>query len=304
MRSFLRARRRVLAMALVALLLVGVGAIAAVTVGGSGPASASARDKPGPIGPIAFVPTASSPPPIAARSAVARVVAALNGTSVVASQKGRRLAIADKHSDLVSARIGAAAPVGYPVPKQAAFPALYVTVKSPGPKNGGDVEPLWEASLLQGAVAELAGTSNSLIRDVGYEDVREQLPSGRLIDAGGGMGNIARGQQFAGANESDAAITSSVERVASTYGLSVDSVTVFRAWGAAPAVVLTAPDVSTAAHVSAKWQALQDALFGSGPRYEAYYLEIRYANGTPFVRRSLSFLTGAGQLWTGKQPSR
>jgi hypothetical protein len=71
-------------------------------------------------------------------------------------------------------------------------------------------------------------------------------------------------------------------------------VTIFHAWDAAPAVVLTASDIAI---VAAKFQSLEDALFGSRPRYEGYYLEIRRENGRPLVRRSVSYLTGAGRVW-------
>jgi hypothetical protein len=173
---------------------------------------------------------------------------------------------------------------------------LYVTERIPRDKHGATVESSWEADLLAGALMELSSRFNSLQRDIGYVDYRGQLPDRTLDpDIGGGMGNIARGQQFVGANDADAAIRNSIERVASRFGLTVDSVTIFHALGAAPAVVLTTPNISTTV---AKYQSLENALFGTRPRYEGFFVEIRGENGKTYARRSLSLLTGTGAVWT------
>ena len=285
MRNLPRARKRLLGLGLVAV-LIGAGAAVAVAVAGGRSTSLSFPTKTGAGAskPYAWVSTSSSlPPPTAAAVALSRVVASL---------KGRRV-----RSVLVSARLGTPPPYARSAADaHAAVSALYVTVKISG-KSGGALEPLWEADLLEGAIAELAGKSRSLGSAVGYADFSGQLPGGKVIPDldEGGLGSIARGQQFAGAHESGAAIRHSVERVASAFGLSVDSVTVFRALGAAPAVVLTAPDIST---VASKFGSLENAFFGSRPRYEGYYLEIRGENGKTYIRRSASYLTGSFQLWT------
>jgi hypothetical protein len=173
---------------------------------------------------------------------------------------------------------------------------LYVRVRIPsGTKGAGGTEAVWQAQLLVGAVVELAGSSRSLQSDIGYIQFSGQRPDGTVIrDLGGGMGYVARGQHFAGLNDTTVAIRKSVEAGASALGLTVDEVTVFRALGAAPAVVLTAPDIRAAA---ANLSLLEEKLFGSTPRYEGYYLEIRGKDGKPGVFRSVSYLTGAGALW-------
>lgn len=274
--------------------LIALGVVVGAVVAGCGGSSSSphlkiygvggATGTSGAIGAFAYVPTASSPPPISARSALRQVVASLKSPVVFSFRSGRVVAVRHEPSHLVSVRVGRP-----PGPVQA---YLHITVKSPGSKNGGFVEPQWEADLLLGAVAELTAKSWTL-QGSAFDDVREQLPNGKVTDIGSnGIGELKRGQQFAGANETDTAIRNSVARVASRFGLSVDSVTIFHALGAAPAVVLTAPDISTA---MAKSQSLLTALFGSRPRYEGYYIELRTEDGKPYVEKSASYLTGSGR---------
>lgn len=65
-------------------------------------------------------------------------------------------------------------------------------------------------------------------------------------------------------------------------------------FGAAPAEVFSAPNPSA---VRAKYGSLVAALFGSTRRYQGYYIEIRGSNQKPYIRRSVSFVTGSGRLW-------
>ena len=69
---------------------------------------------------------------------------------------------------------------------------------------------------------------------------------------------------------------------------------VFHALGAAPAVVLTAPNGRAAV---AHYHVWEEKLFGSPPRYEGYYYEIRGRDGKPYVEGSESFLTAVSQQW-------
>ncbi len=296
MRNLLKTQRRALGLGVVGA-LIGVGVAVGVAVASGSGGLPRVRTGGGSGGkPVAYARTVSSPPPIAAPLALHRVVASLKSGRVFTFLRNGRVVSARERSDLVSARISASVPAYWPVQGHPAVRALYVTERIPGLKNGASLKSMWEADLLTGAVVELAGKSGSLRNDVGYVSFSGQLPDGKVDrDMDGAMGDVARGQQFAGANDSDTAIEKSVTRVASRFGLSVDSVTIFRALGAAPAVVLTAPDVSTA-----EWrrEQLETALFGSPPHYEGFYLEIRGENGKTYVRRSTSFLTSTGRLWT------
>jgi len=255
--------------------VIGLGAAAAVFVArGEGGMGADSRRG----SPIAWVSTVTSPPPIAASVALRRVIASLKGGRV--------------RGDIVSARIGKTPPPDMPSLARAAVPSLSVRVKIPSARPGYATEALWQAYLLVGAVVELAGSHRSLQSDIGSIDFSAQSPDGRVYpNLGGAMGYVARGQRFAGAHNTDAQIRESIERRAVALGLTVDSVTVFRALGAAPAVVLTAPNVRVAA---ASYESWAERLFGSTPLYEGYYLEIRGKDGKPHVWRFASYLTASG----------
>jgi type IV secretory pathway VirB2 component (pilin) len=215
--------------------------------------------------------------PMAPNAALQRVLHSLKG---------------DPGNAIVSARIAKHGPPG----TKLAVPALSVRAKIPSGHDGESTEALWQANLLTGAVVELAGSSPWLEDDIGYINYTAQVPNGKVVrDLGGGMGaDAARGQRFAGSNDTAAEVRDYIERHASRLGLTVDSVTVFHALGAAPAVVLTVPSVQKAIANGGAWQ---DELFGSPPRYEGYYLELRRKTGKPFARRGYSFLTGDGLLW-------
>ena len=268
----------------VAALAAGGGAAAAMA-GGLGATSATT----GSTGPMAFVSTTTSATqPLPAASAVDQAAAAMATADVVSSQ-------ATVPSDIVSAQAGSPPADAQPLPGSPALPALYITVKIPSLENGEAVEPLWEADLLEGAAVELAGSSASLEADVGYIYFDGKLPHGTVIpDIGGGMGDIARGQQFAGSQDSDLTIEDSIDSTVAAYGLTLDNLTIYHVLGTAPAVIVTEPDITK---IASSYGSLVDDLFGSPPRYQGYYLEIRGPDGSPYIRRSVSFVTGAGRLW-------
>lgn len=270
MKSVREKKRLVLAGAILAGLAGGGAAVAAArTANGTNPPT---------TGPMAFVSTtASTATPLSPAAAVDQAMAMMG------------------NGDVGSVTVGSPPSDAPPLAGNPVVPALYVTVKVPSLENGEPVEPFWQADLVEGAVIELAGTSPSLEEDVGDVYFSAELPDGRLEqNVSAGMGDIARGQQFAGANDSDAAIRSSIDDVVARYGLTLDSLKIFRVLGAAPAVVVTTSDVST---LAASYQSLVADLFGDPPRYQGFYLEIRGPDGKTYVRRSVSYVTGAGRLW-------
>jgi hypothetical protein len=172
-------------------------------------------------------------------------------------------------------------------------PWLYVDVKVPGLSNGLDVEPMWEADLIQGAVAEESSVSANLHDDFAGSTFNALLPDGTTVpDESGGMGDVARGQLFS--TEGDALVEESIRSAAGTLGLHVISVNVLHADGPAPSVVAETTDPAGAT------QGLMSelrTLFGAPPRYDGYYLELRDATGNVFVRTSAALRTGAGRFW-------
>jgi hypothetical protein len=134
--------RWTLGLALVAVFIAVGAVVAAATPSDGGSPTAPPPDKPGRIGPVTFVRTGSSPPPISGGAALHRVVASLKRAQPVVGRK---------RSDLVSARIGRQPHwVRLADPKHAAAPALYVTERFPGSKNGGDIESTWEQNCSSG----------------------------------------------------------------------------------------------------------------------------------------------------------
>lgn len=172
------------------------------------------------------------------------------------------------------------------------LPWFHAVIDVPGTTAGEDVAPLWVADLIQGAVAERVGASSDLRDDFGGSSFDVRLPDGKLIpDYGGGMGDITRGQEFS--NSSDATIASNIDAAAAKYGLRVQSLNIYRADTAAPAVVTSTDNPASAA---ANLSNIEAAMFGDPPTYEGYYIEIR-SGAEAIVRASAAFRTGAGRFW-------
>jgi hypothetical protein len=198
-------------------------------------------------------------------------------------------------SGVVSAGVGTPPAGAAPGKGQARIPWLYATVRIPAFRGGLDIEPLWEADILQGAVVELSGTSPDLALDIGGSSFIGQLPDGSLTqDLGGGMGDIARGQQFQSSSSTDSMISSNITGALARFGLKKTALTILHPMGAAPAVIASTDDPLRTAREAA---AIVRELFGAPPQYEGYYLELRDSQGTAFIRASAAFRTGAGRLW-------
>jgi hypothetical protein len=228
-----------------------------------------------PVRPIAFAPvTADRPAPIPPAAALRQARIRMPGGAVTRISVGH-------------------APAGPPSVERVALPWIYATVKVPSLRFGLDVEPLWEADLLEGATVERSGVFPDAHDDLGGATFVALLPGGRVVqDEGAGIGDVALGQRFAAG--SDSRIVSSLHAVLAGAGLRVAWIRVLHPLGPAPAVsaVATNPD-----RVARGYSTLVKALFGAPPRYEGYYIELKDARGNPIVRASASFRTGAGRCW-------
>jgi hypothetical protein len=258
--------------------LLIISALSATTLGAGGATLALAGQgptAPKPVVPIAFAPVrGDTQAPVAPSTAL---------------QEARNRQPGGAVSEM---RIGQP-PAGPPARERAGLPWLYATVKVPDLHNGLDIEPLWEADLLEGAVVERSGSSSDLRDDLGGATFAAELPDGTVVpDLSGGIGDVARGQAFS--NDNPAAIKASISTTLASYGLKLVGIRVLHALGPAPAVVASTSDPRSAA---AKVVELEHALFGLPPRYEGYYLELRDSNRNAFVRASASFRTGAGRFW-------
>jgi len=261
-------------------ILPGAVVVVVLTVGVSlalalGPAA------PPPSAPIAFVPTtAGSSPAVAPTAALATAVAAVGSTAVA------------------SASIGAP-PAGPSQQNRPGMPWLYETVRVPSLENGEQILPLWQADLIEGATVERSGTSADVYDDFGGATFNAVLPDGTTVpNVAAGLGDIARGQKFSDAGESDAQIAAATRASLQSFALSTVSIKVFHPAGDAVSVIATTSDPTKTV---GQFGTVLDTLFGKPPRYEGYYLEIRDAAGNGVVRTSASFLTGAGRLWVAPE---
>lgn len=265
-------KSRELLIAALALLILGA-AFAQATASGA-PAELRPADA---TRPVAFAPVSGAPATtVKPSTALENVLARMDSPAIA------------------SARIDQAPPDVQRVdPARADLPWFYATVRVPAMSDGLEVRPLWEADLLQGVVAEHAGPSDNLRADFGGSTLRALMPDGTAVeDAGGGMGDVARGQEFSTAP--DDAVGTALRSELHDLGLRPISIHVLRPSGPAPAVVISAADPVQAARDLVK---ITKALFGNPPRYEGYYLELRTAGGFAVARLSASFRTGAGRAW-------
>jgi hypothetical protein len=230
-------------------------------------------DAPPKVEPIAFAPPASSPlARVPAREGLSQAMARFGGSAIAAAHIGSAPAEAATRGDL---------------------PWLYASVRVPSLRDGLDIEPMWEADLVEGAVADRVGTAKNIRDDFGGSTFDAVLPDGtRFPDQSGGLGDVTHGQGFSDA--SNASVEARVRLAIKAAGLEPISVKVLRPLGPAPVVVVGADDAATAAK---NYTDLTKSLFGNPPSYEGYYLEIRGPDGTAIARGSASFRTGAGRFW-------
>jgi hypothetical protein len=263
-------RRFLMALGGLTLAIVGTGiAVSALAFGSGGRITRSLG-----VTPLQFAHVAPTQTPISGQNALDVALDGLSGSSIA------------------SARLGDA-------PEGAGwdgFPWFYATVRVPSLKDGATIEPLWEADLVEGAVADRSGDSNDIHQQFGGSSFTLLLPNGEQIPEEGGLGNVQRGQVYS--DQSDDDIRASVTQVLDRFSLTPVSIKVYRAWQPAVAVVASTDDVSQAAK---RYLDLTSALFGDPPTYEGWYLELRDDSGTPFLRASQALRVAAGRIWIDPQ---
>lgn len=221
-------------------------------------------------------------------------------TSVRASDGAQAPVAPDVALSQVEARLGASsiieASIANPPSSVAASAGshwFYATLRIPGLTNGLGIEPAWEADLLEGAVAELSGTSPNLRSDLDGASFSGVLPSGETVaEIDAGMGDVARGQKFS--SDSSVSARADVKARLVAAGLTPIDVQIYSPLGPAPLVIAAAADPRSAA---AKYRQIVDSVFGDPPKYEGYYIELRDNGGSAFIRASAAFRTGAGRCW-------
>lgn len=204
-------------------------------------------------------------------------------------------------TSVVAARIGEA-PEGpdRDDPVRARLPWLYATVRVPAPAEA--IHSLWQAYLVEGALAELIGVSPDMRADLGGATIDGVRGDGTTMGTiGGGIGDAPRGQHFT--NQSTPEVTASLRSVLPRYGLTEVSLRIFSPSGPAPALVASTPRPR---EIFLQWNHLIADLFGNPPLYEGYYFELRDEAGTPLVRQAdalrisdrLSWINEEYEGWT------
>lgn len=264
--SVIKIRLRPLYIAPVAALIASVGTVVV--------ASAISASSGGVVQPISYTPTQQrSNPVVPAATALASALNRMSGSQISQASVG-------------------SPPSGPPAQSYPGATWFYARVTAPAVKDGRAIEALWQADLVQGAVAEAAGSSSDLHDTIVGSSLSVLQPDGSIVEADGGMGDVARGQRFT--TEQDSAIQTNVAGALTQYGLTQISVRIFHARTPAIAVIASTSDPVATAH---EYEDIVASLVGSSPRYEGYYLELRDSSGGVIVRASAAFRTGAGRFW-------
>jgi hypothetical protein len=170
-------------------------------------------------------------------------------------------------------------------------------IETSAPGSGSDLPIYWEASLAVGAVADYIRTDQAAANSIfGGSHLLQHLPSGEIVDLGGGVGYVAAGQIFQSQQspESDEAVRTEMTRVLAEFELVPVEVRVLHPLGQAVAVVAALPPD---AKVDWTIGELRQALAGDVGRYEGIYVEIQNARGSALIRSGIAHRTGDGGLW-------
>lgn len=170
---------------------------------------------------------------------------------------------------------------------------LYATINVDSLTNAAYLPELWEADLLQGALAEsMNAGQRDLANVVVGSTFTARLPDGSEATLGGGAGDVAAYQEFAAPTDDNA--VAQAQTVLSKFGLATIDVRVLHPLDSALYVVAQVKDVNTLAN---QLNVLQNDLLGSPLEFEGLYLEIRDSSGQPIVRSASAFRSGAGHIW-------
>ena len=176
---------------------------------------------------------------------------------------------------------------------------LYATLTGvKGDENGQAIPLAWEADLAQGALADmLAGSAKRLDDVIAGSSIQLDTGDGSMpVQIDGGAGAVAAGQIFGSqvAGLADDQIEADVTGTLKRFGLEANTIKVLHPLGPAVYIVATVTDISM---LESKFEALRAAIDGDPIRYEGVYIQINDPLGSPMVRASTSYRSGAGRVW-------
>lgn len=177
------------------------------------------------------------------------------------------------------------------------------TVRASSVSNGRADLALWEAFLVQGAVADRLSVAGDNLRSVVNDsDISVATPDGSIVDhVAGGAGDIVAGQTLDGNGQPADRLVALAENVAIQYGLTVERAQVLHPLRPALEIIATEPKPGTVTNESLP--DLMNALAGSPVDLDGVYLEIDLPDGTAVTRQGYAYRSGAGMNWANPDPS-
>jgi hypothetical protein len=170
---------------------------------------------------------------------------------------------------------------------------LYATVQDDS-AGDGSLHSIWEADVAQGIIADrLAAGSSNLADVVSGSSIEVRADDGSSSPVTGGAGDIQTGQLFDASGLSDDEIENAIRVTLQQYGLTATSINVLHPLGPAVSVIATVPDAKDLSDFTI----MQMALVGKPVQYEGLYIEVDLPDGSPVVRSTAAYRSGAGRLW-------
>jgi hypothetical protein len=277
--SLMNRRRILIGLAVIAgaLTLTG-GAIAVIKALTSyDPATASRSITPSSYAPTSGL-TVTIPSGATAQTLLNNVVKSFGGNAIISAEMTTTPAWA------LEPEAGSAAPPRTPGP----WAHFLVSGSSAG---AGEDLGVWEANIVVGALRDEMNTAGLSALD--GCDISVQLPNGQVIDKqGGGIGNIAYGQDFS--VTSATAATRQIAAAAAQQGLTVKSISSLRPLEPTPILITSTDDPTTVVNEAVQ---IEHEIFGSVGTYEGYYFEIDDSSGAPVLIMAQAFRAGVGESW-------
>lgn len=155
-----------------------------------------------------------------------------------------------------------------------------------------NIRAAWQADLVEGVIAEAFAASG--MPQVTGSAITGELPNGKAIDLGGGMGDILPGQSYS--SDDDGTIGQRLTSLLPQWNLNLVSVDVLHVGQPAPAITVSTSSPNATAAAAA---AIINKLFWAQGNaiYEGYFFQVNNMNGDPLLVQSAAFRTGAGDEW-------
>lgn len=174
---------------------------------------------------------------------------------------------------------------------------LYVRVKVERAPDPSNLQGVFYAELILGAVADQSAVTPLLGSTVRGMEVEFVLPDGTVVPdqvVRGPLGELAAHQLFDSGGD-DLSTIARAKAILAKYGLTPVYLDVLHPLDAALVIRATVP---TADGLHGQLTQLEEELAGSPRRYEGWFLQIELPDGTVIARVGGDYRTGDGMQWT------